>query len=48
MRRRSGTRAVAGALAGMLFLFSNRLGCLGSLAISALATLLLLMLFGVI
>ena len=30
----------------MLFLFSNRLGCLGSLAISALGTLILLWALG--
>jgi hypothetical protein len=30
----------------MFFFFSNRLGCLGSLAISAAATVLLLMLLG--
>jgi hypothetical protein len=30
----------------MFFLFSTRLGCLGSLAVSALVTLLLLVLFG--
>ena len=29
----------------MLFLFSNRLGCLGSLLISALLTLVLLLIF---
>jgi hypothetical protein len=32
----------------MFFFFSNRLGCLGSLAISALLTLLVLALMGVI
>jgi len=30
----------------MFFFFSNRLGCLGSVAISAIATLVLLKLFG--
>ena len=30
----------------MFFFFSNRLGCLGSLAISAAATVVLLMLLG--
>ena len=30
----------------MFFFFSNRLGCLGSLALSAAATVLLLMLLG--
>ncbi|CAA9547092.1 MAG: hypothetical protein AVDCRST_MAG23-2640 [uncultured Sphingosinicella sp.] len=30
----------------MFFFFSNRLGCLGSLAISAILTLALLMFFG--
>jgi hypothetical protein len=29
----------------MLFLFSNRLGCLGSLLVSALLTLVLLLIF---
>ncbi len=32
----------------MFFFFSNRLGCLGSLALSAVVTLILLFLFGVI
>lgn len=32
----------------MFFLFSNRMGCLKSLAISAVATLLLLLVMGVI
>jgi hypothetical protein len=32
----------------MFFFFSNRLGCLGSIAISAALTLVLLFLFGVI
>lgn len=32
----------------MFFFFSNRLGCLGSLAISAVVTLVLLAVFGVI
>ncbi len=32
----------------MFLFFSNRLGCLGSLAISAIVTLVLLALFGVI
>lgn len=32
----------------MFFLFSNKLGCAGSLLISALVTLVLLVLFGVI
>lgn len=31
----------------MFFFFSNRLGCLGSILVSALLTLLLLLLFGV-
>lgn len=31
-----------------MFFFSNRLGCLSSLLISAVGTLLLLLLFGVI
>lgn len=30
----------------MFFFFSNRLGCLGSIAVSAVLTLLLLLLFG--
>jgi hypothetical protein len=30
----------------VFFFFSNRLGCLGSILVSALATLLLLALFG--
>jgi hypothetical protein len=32
----------------MFFLFSNRLGCLGSLLISGVITLALLFLFGII
>lgn len=32
----------------LFFFFSNRLGCLGSLAISAIVTLALLMFFGLL
>ncbi len=32
----------------MFVFFSNRLGCMGSLVVSAVATLVLLLLFGVI
>ena len=32
----------------MFVFFSNRLGCMGSLVVSAVATLILLLLFGVI
>jgi hypothetical protein len=32
----------------MLFFFSNRMGCLGSLLVSAIGTLVLLLLLGVI
>jgi hypothetical protein len=32
----------------MMFFFSNRLGCLGSLLVSAIGTLVLLLLLGVI
>ena len=32
----------------MFFFFSNRLGCLGSIAVSVLLTLVLLALFGVL
>ena len=32
----------------MFFFFSNRLGCLGSLAVSAVVTLLLLLALGVL
>lgn len=32
----------------MFFLFSNRLGCLGSIAISVIATLILLAVFGIL
>jgi hypothetical protein len=32
----------------MFFLFSNRLGCLGSLLVSALLTLVLLLLFDIL
>jgi hypothetical protein len=53
-RRRQGTKAPAAALPhakqfgsqALFFFFSNRLGCLGSLAISAILTLALLMFFG--
>lgn len=31
----------------MFFLFSNRLGCLGSIAVSLVVTLILLWLFGI-
>ncbi len=34
--------------ASVFFFFSNRLGCLGSLVVSALPTLLLLLVFDVI
>ena len=42
------TCALAGHLAGMFFLFSSRLGCLGSLAVSALLTVLLLLFLDVL
>jgi hypothetical protein len=32
----------------MFFLFSNRLGCLGSIVVSVAATILLLVLFGML
>jgi hypothetical protein len=32
----------------MLFFFSNRMGCLGSLVVSAIGTIVLLILLGVI
>jgi hypothetical protein len=32
----------------MFFFFSNRIGCLGSIVISALVTLVLLLLFGIL
>jgi hypothetical protein len=32
----------------MFFLFSNRLGCLGSIVVSAGATIVLLVLFGIL
>ena len=35
-----------GQLPGVFFLFSNKLGCLGSLAVSAGVTLVLLFLLG--
>jgi hypothetical protein len=38
----------AGHLDGVFFLFSNRLGCLGSLAVSALLTLVLLLVLDVL
>jgi hypothetical protein len=36
------------SLETMFVFFSNRLGCMGSLIVSAIATLILLLLFGVI
>ena len=42
------TRDPAGHPASVFFLFSSRLGCLGSLVVSALLTLLLLLVFDVI
>lgn len=39
---------VGGHLHRVFFLFSNRLGCLGSLAVSALLTLVLLLVFDVL
>jgi hypothetical protein len=38
-------RTASGALA-LFFFFSNRLGCLGSLAVTALGTLVILFLLG--
>jgi hypothetical protein len=32
----------------MMFFFSNRLGCMGSLVVSAIGTLILLLIIGVI
>jgi hypothetical protein len=32
----------------MFFFFSNRIGCLGSIVVSALVTLALLLLFGIL
>ncbi len=48
-RRAGGWPAVVGGTAlGVFFFFSNRLGCLGSILISAVGTLILLLLLGVI
>ncbi|MBM7806203.1 hypothetical protein JOD57_002040 [Geodermatophilus bullaregiensis] len=41
-------QAVAGHPRSVFFLFSSRLGCLGSLLVSALLTLLLLLAFDVL
>lgn len=41
-----GTRRLVGNT--MFLFFSNKLGCLGSILISAVVTLLLLLLFGVL
>jgi hypothetical protein len=41
-------RAPLGQGAGMFFFFSNRLGCLGSLLLSAALTVVLLLVLGVI
>jgi hypothetical protein len=38
----------SGGFAAMFFLFSNRLGCLGSLLLSAVVTIGLLLMFGVL
>jgi hypothetical protein len=37
-----------GSLPGMLLFFSNRLGCLGSLLVSAILTVILLLILGVL
>jgi hypothetical protein len=42
------TRPNAGYRTPMFFFFSNRLGCLGSLAVSVIGTLVLLLVLGVI
>jgi hypothetical protein len=39
---------LTGQIKIMFFFFSKRLGCLGSIAVSAVLTLLLLLLFGII
>jgi hypothetical protein len=39
---------VRGHLWTMLFFFSNRLGCLGSLMVSAILTVILLLIFNVL
>jgi hypothetical protein len=36
-----------GVRAGMFFFFSNRLGCLGSLLVSVVATVILILIFAV-
>ena len=33
---------------GLLLFFSNRMGCMGSIAVSAVATLVLLLILGVV
>lgn len=40
--------APAGHRSGVFLFFSNRLGCLGSLALSAILTLILLLVFDVL
>ena len=40
--------ALRGMWTGVFFLFSNRLGCLGSLAVSAVLTLVLLLVLDVL
>ncbi|CAL9439245.1 hypothetical protein GCM10010266_03140 [Streptomyces griseomycini] len=40
-----GGRDGAGYPGGMFFFFSNRVGCIGSLIISAVATVILLLIF---
>jgi len=39
---------VAAGEIGLMFFFSNRLGCLGSIAVSVIGTLILLLILGVI
>jgi hypothetical protein len=41
-------RIVAAGLPAMFFFFSNRLGCLGSLLLSAIVTVALLFVFGIL
>ena len=40
-------RSIPTAIAGLMFFFSNKMGCLGSLAVSVVGTLLLLLVLGV-
>ncbi|WP_162887999.1 hypothetical protein [Sphingomonas mesophila] len=45
---RGSLQASAGVVPGMFLFFSNRMGCAGSLLLTAIGTVLILLLMGVI